>query len=168
MRSEYKEHEKNSSHYILVVFTQNYFLVQSTTQPAFASSTGVITCQDRIVGIFRNFWYSYGLFCGIFRSKIISCENAQNPITLPPIWRLMYQEGLHPYWIRFAQESFRDQLRGNSFISSVHKGCTCMAGVLCIAGVMHGRGCVWQGACLAGETTTTADGTHLTGMHSCF
>ena len=32
----------------------------------------------------------------------------------------------------------------------------------CVAGGMHGRG-----ACVAGETTTAADGTHPTGMHSC-
>ena len=25
----------------------------------------------------------------------------------------------------------------------------------------------WQGACVAGETATAADGTHPTGMHSC-
>ena len=43
---------------------------------------------------------------------------------------------------------------------------------------MHGRGgdmcgrgweCVWQrGACIAGEMATAADGTHPTGMYSCF
>ena len=36
---------------------------------------------------------------------------------------------------------------------------------------MHGRGCALQvggGACMAGETATAADGTHPTGMHSCF
>ena len=26
----------------------------------------------------------------------------------------------------------------------------------------------WQGACVAGETATAEDGTHPTGMHSCF
>ena len=36
-------------------------------------------------------------------------------------------------------------------------------------GGMHGRGCVWWGgSCVAGETATEADGTHPTGMHSCF
>ena len=40
-------------------------------------------------------------------------------------------------------------------------------------GSMHGRGCVagehvWWGACVAGETATAVDGTHTTGMHSCF
>ena len=51
---------------------------------------------------------------------------------------------------------------------------------VCVVGVMHGRGRVWQGgmygrggvhgrgACMAGETATAADGTHPTGMHSCF
>ena len=35
---------------------------------------------------------------------------------------------------------------------------------------MHGRGGVhgWGGACVAGETVTAADGTHPTGMHSCY
>ena len=32
---------------------------------------------------------------------------------------------------------------------------------------MHGKGvCGGGGACVAGETATAADGTHLTGMHS--
>ena len=32
-----------------------------------------------------------------------------------------------------------------------------------------GRGRVWWGAaCVTGETATAADGTHPTGMHSCF
>ena len=35
--------------------------------------------------------------------------------------------------------------------------CTWRGGGIC------GRG----GACMAGETATAADGTHLTGMHSC-
>ena len=49
-------------------------------------------------------------------------------------------------------------------------------------GRMHGRGCVWQGACMvgkacmargggwmcvAGDMATAAGGTHPTGMHSC-
>ena len=43
-------------------------------------------------------------------------------------------------------------------------------------GDVHGRGCAWQGGMHgregyawqeAGETTTAADGTHPTGMHSC-
>ena len=34
---------------------------------------------------------------------------------------------------------------------------------------LHGRGgCAWQGACVARDTATAADGTHPTGMHSCF
>ena len=36
------------------------------------------------------------------------------------------------------------------------RGSACMA-----------EGCTWQGACVAGETTTAEDGTHPTGMHSC-
>ena len=34
---------------------------------------------------------------------------------------------------------------------------------VCMAGGVCGRG-----RCMAGETTTAADGTHPTGMHSCF
>ena len=37
----------------------------------------------------------------------------------------------------------------------------CMVG--CVAG-----GMAWQGACVAGEMATAADGTHPTGVHSCF
>ena len=42
----------------------------------------------------------------------------------------------------------------------------------CMAGGMHGGGCAWlgacvAGACMAGETATAADGMHPTGMHSC-
>ena len=44
----------------------------------------------------------------------------------------------------------------------------------CMAGGMCGRGCVWQGGvhgqgtCVTGEMATAVDGTHPTGMHSCF
>ena len=50
---------------------------------------------------------------------------------------------------------------------------------VCMAGGMHGKGHAWWGrmcgrgvhgvgpACMAGETTTVADGTHPIGMHSC-
>ena len=34
----------------------------------------------------------------------------------------------------------------------------------CVAGGVHGGG----GTCVAGETATEADGTHPTGMHSCY
>ena len=61
----------------------------------------------------------------------------------------------------------------------------CVAGGACVAsgGGIHGGVCVWQGACMVGrqhawqgacmaclaeETATAADGTHPTGMHSCF
>ena len=37
-----------------------------------------------------------------------------------------------------------------------------------MAGGMCSRGCAWQGACMPGETATAADGTHPTGMNSCF
>ena len=36
-----------------------------------------------------------------------------------------------------------------------------------VVGCVHGRGHMWQGVCMAGETATGADGTHPTGMHSC-
>ena len=44
--------------------------------------------------------------------------------------------------------------------------------VLCMAGGVHGRGCMagghaWQGACVAGKTAIAAGGTHPTEMHSC-
>ena len=45
---------------------------------------------------------------------------------------------------------------------------------VCVAGDMHGRVCKWQaicaweGACMSGEKATAVDGTHPTGMHSCF
>ena len=72
-----------------------------------------------------------------------------------------------------------------------------MAGGVCMAGGVHGRGCAWQGVCMggmhgrggvcgrvgaymkgacmtgvcvwggAGETATAVGGTHPTGMHSC-
>ena len=72
----------------------------------------------------------------------------------------------------------------------VYDGGTCVAGGVhgegvyvagvCVCGReawmvrgMDGGGHVWWGACMvggivAGETTTAADGTHPTGMHSCF
>ena len=50
-----------------------------------------------------------------------------------------------------------------------------MAGVCAWQGGLHGGGmCGWgvgmhgKGACVAGERATAAEGTHLTGMHSCF
>ena len=39
----------------------------------------------------------------------------------------------------------------------------CMAGSHECQGGVHGRG-----ACMAGEMATAVDGTHPTGMHSCF
>ena len=53
--------------------------------------------------------------------------------------------------------------------------CACMAGSMCGREGACMAGGVWQGgvhgrrgACVAGEMTTAADGTHPTGMHSCF
>ena len=46
----------------------------------------------------------------------------------------------------------------------------CMAEGACMVVGMHDRGACVAGApppCMAGETTTEADGTHPTGMHSC-
>ena len=37
----------------------------------------------------------------------------------------------------------------------------------CVAGGLQGHACRGWGGCVAGETTTAADGTHPTGMHSC-
>ena len=43
---------------------------------------------------------------------------------------------------------------------------------VCMAGGVHGRGCAWQGVCMAGghgmagEMATAADGMHPTGMLS--
>ena len=55
------------------------------------------------------------------------------------------------------------------------KGACMVKGGMCGKGGMHSRACAWQGggrfmvgACMAGETATAADGTHPTGMHSCY
>ena len=46
----------------------------------------------------------------------------------------------------------------------MHGRVVCMAEA-CVVGGGH----VWQeGMCMAGETATAADGTHPTGMHSCY
>ena len=37
-----------------------------------------------------------------------------------------------------------------------------------MCGGMCGGWHVWWGACMTGETATAADGTHPTGMHSCY
>ena len=60
---------------------------------------------------------------------------------------------------------------------SVHRGGLCGRGV-CVAkgggscmagrtGVAGRRRCVWQGACVAGETATAMGCTHPSGMQSC-
>ena len=62
---------------------------------------------------------------------------------------------------------------GHVWQGGIHGSGACMAGVACLVGGMHSRGAcivggqVWWGACVTGETATTADGTHPTGMHSC-
>ena len=46
-----------------------------------------------------------------------------------------------------------------------------MGGGACVAGCVCGGGGwvhAWQGPCIAGEMATAADGTHPTGMHSCY
>ena len=48
--------------------------------------------------------------------------------------------------------------------NSVHGAGDVWQGGVCGGGGVHGR----EGACVAGETATAADGTHPTGMHSCF
>ena len=53
---------------------------------------------------------------------------------------------------------------------SMHRGGRGHVWGVCMAGGMCGRGvCVVGGkACAAGEMATAADGTHPTGMHSCY
>ena len=58
--------------------------------------------------------------------------------------------------------------RGASVPGGMHGGggwgaCVVGGGGVCGRGGMCGRG-----ACMAGETATAADGTHPTGMHSCY
>ena len=55
-------------------------------------------------------------------------------------------------------------------------GGACMARRVCVVGACKAGGgacmargaCVARRACVVGETATALDGTHLTGMHSCF
>ena len=62
----------------------------------------------------------------------------------------------------------------------MHGSRVCVVVGACVAGGMHGRGHMWQGACMAwgyvvgggwacvaGEMATAADGTHPTGMQLC-
>ena len=59
--------------------------------------------------------------------------------------------------------------RGHVWQGGMHGGWVCMAGGACMAGRHAWQGvCVVGGSCVAGETATEADGTHPTGMHSCF
>ena len=55
----------------------------------------------------------------------------------------------------------REHVWGHAWQGVMH-GKEGMHGRACMAG-----GCVWQGACMASEIATAADGTHPTGMHSC-
>ena len=53
--------------------------------------------------------------------------------------------------------------------NSVHGGGACVVYKVCAWWEgMSGRGHAWGGACAAGDTASAADGTHSTGMHSCF
>ena len=58
---------------------------------------------------------------------------------------------------------------GGAFVTGVHGRGACVVGECAWQCV-----CAWQGGMcgrgefIAGETTTAADGTHPTGMHSCF
>ena len=51
---------------------------------------------------------------------------------------------------------------GAHVMGGMHGRGVCGRGA-CMAGGMHGGG-----ACMAGDTATAVDGTHPTGMHSCF
>ena len=58
-------------------------------------------------------------------------------------------------------------------VGGMHGRGSCVAGGcarqrVCVAGGVCGGECARQGACVAGDTTTATDGTHPTGMHSCF
>ena len=77
----------------------------------------------------------------------------------------------------FSQTSVilsRGEVAGGMYGRMGHTWGACMAGGtrgrgLCMAGGVHGRGGMHgQGACVVGEMATAADGTHPTGMHSCF
>ena len=83
--------------------------------------------------------------------------------------------------VMFSQVSVILFTGGVCVVGGVHGGGHVWQGV-CGAGwhVWQGEGAcmaeghawqgghVWQGACMTGEMTTAADGTHPTGMHSCF
>ena len=58
---------------------------------------------------------------------------------------------------------------GACMVVGVHGGGCTWQGGMCGRGVcMAGGGMFgWEGACVAGETATAADGTHPTGMFSC-
>ena len=43
-----------------------------------------------------------------------------------------------------------------------------VGGSMCGRGGIYGRGHMWRGAYVAGKTAIAAEGTHPTGMHSCF
>ena len=60
----------------------------------------------------------------------------------------------HAWWVCVWQ--------GGMHGGGLHSQGACMAG-----GMQGGRAGVWQGACMAREMATAADGMHPTGMHSC-
>ena len=70
----------------------------------------------------------------------------------------MHSEGMHSGGV---------QGRGCVWPGGMHGGGVSMAGAY-MAGVCAWWGCAWKGACMAEEMATAADGTHPTGMHSCF
>ena len=58
--------------------------------------------------------------------------------------------------------------KGRGVVHGKGRGCTWQRGVCMTKGVCMAKGGgAWQGACVAGEMATAADGTHPTGMHSC-
>ena len=80
----------------------------------------------------------------------------------------------------FLQVSVCSQGRGvwqRGVVGGMYGKGACVAeevyGGKCMAGGVHGRGHVWQGACMVGggmcvgELATEAVGMHPTGMHSC-
>ena len=62
-------------------------------------------------------------------------------------------------------------VKGVCVVKGVHGEGACMVKGLCMmkrGSCMTGGHAWWWGACTAGETAAAADGTHPTGMHSCF
>ena len=89
----------------------------------------------------------------------IQCKDLFHLIPVAPGWRVRYHYRPQPSCrkVMFSQASV---------ILFTGEG-ACMVGVACVAGGVHGMGCVCQGVCMAGEIATAAGGIHPTGMHSC-